>query len=252
MTKRAADIALGVVLALIALPLVTTLAVISAVMFRCWPFFTQERVGLGGATFRIVKIRTLPRTTPALADKYAIASVALPVFARFLRATHLDELPQLLLVPSGHMSLVGPRPEMRFLHDGGDPAFARLRTSVRPGCTGLWQISRTNGQLIWQAPEYDEFYVRHACVRLDLWILAQTLQSITPFSRAITLEDVPRWVLPRTDKRLAGPQTQPPVSVQLREGFAALRAAGTPDFLDLTADASGQTAELAPAPNTSA
>ena len=192
MAKRVFDLTVGSVLAALVAPVVVVLAVAVAWSLRCSPFFVQDRVGRGGIAFRMWKLRTLPPSMPGEADKYSISTVGTTPFARFLRSTHLDELPQLLLVPLGRMSLVGPRPEMRSLHARGDPAFARARTSVRPGCTGLWQASVHQRGLIWEAPQYDLFYVRHHSVRLDLWILGRTVLVMAGLRPPISLADLPR------------------------------------------------------------
>jgi lipopolysaccharide/colanic/teichoic acid biosynthesis glycosyltransferase len=180
-------------LALLAVPVIAGLALVMACSLRCSPFFVQQRVGRDGRSFRFWKLRTLPKAAPAYADKYAIEQIPIPRVARFLRATHLDELPQLFLVPLGRMSLVGPRPEMPQLHRDGDEAFARARTSVRPGCTGLWQVSAAYHRLIWEAPEYDLAYLRLASLRLDLWILWRTLAMTLGWAGPVTLDDLPRW-----------------------------------------------------------
>lgn len=195
MAKRSVDLVAGSVLAMLAVPVVIALALPLAWSLRCWPFFVQERVGRHGRTFRLWKLRTLPPTTPVDSSKYAIRGVETTPFARFLRRSHLDELPQLLLVLSGRMALVGPRPEMTSLHRDGDPAFARARTSVRPGCTGLWQTSVEQHRLIWEAPQYDLFYLRHAGLRLDAWILARTVLMVLGLRPPVTLADVPPSVL---------------------------------------------------------
>ncbi|MBW3650202.1 MAG: sugar transferase [Actinobacteria bacterium] len=195
MAKRGVDLLAGSVLALLAVPVVAALAVVLAWSLRCWPFFVQERVGLHGRTFRLWKLRTLPRAAPANAHKYAIRAVTTTPLARFLRRTHLDELPQLLLVPFGPMTLVGPRPEMTTLHRDGEPEFARARTSVRPGCTGLWQISVEQHRLIWEAPQYDLFYLRHAGLRLDAWVLARSVLMVLGLRSTVTLAHVPPWIL---------------------------------------------------------
>lgn len=197
MAKRGVDLLAGSVLALLAVPVVAALAVVLAWSLRCWPFFVQERVGLHGRTFRLWKLRTLPRAAPANAHKYAIRAVTTTPLARFLRRTHLDELPQLLLVPFGPMTLVGPRPEMTTLHRAGEPEFARARTSVRPGCTGLWQISVEQHRLIWEAPQYDLFYLRHAGLRLDAWVLARSVLMVLGLRPTVTLAHVPPWILGR-------------------------------------------------------
>lgn len=193
--KRAFDIAVGGLLLLITLPMILLCALVTAASLRAWPFFGQERVGLDGRVFRFVKIRTLRPSVPAYADKYEVAPHELdaPAFCRLLRRLHLDELPQLALVVLGRMSLVGPRPEMPHLHAAMDPTFARTRTSVRPGCTGLWQVSVGSGGLIGESPEYDLAYVEQRTFALDLWILGRTFGLVVPFGgRAlVTLDDVP-------------------------------------------------------------
>ena len=192
--KRAIDMLAGTALALVALPLVLVLAAISAVSFRAWPFFVQRRVGRFGHPFRLVKVRTLPRHVPRYADKYAIQGVPLPRWAQFARRHKLDELPQLFLVPLGKMSLVGPRPEMGGLHESFESAFATARTSMRPGCTGLWQISDQCHRLISEGVEYDKFYMRNHSVRLDLWILARTVRTVLG-GKPVGLGDVPSWAI---------------------------------------------------------
>ncbi len=96
--KRTFDVVLGSVLALACLPIITILAICVACSMRCSPFFSQDRVGYRGKIFRIWKLRTLPKSTPSYADKYTIEVVKTTRFARFLRRTHLDELPPSRLV----------------------------------------------------------------------------------------------------------------------------------------------------------
>jgi lipopolysaccharide/colanic/teichoic acid biosynthesis glycosyltransferase len=211
--KRVIDVVLGTILSIVALPVICVAALVSAVILRSWPFFVQDRVGRHGRRFRMPKLRTLPRSAPTMADKYDIANLEVPRFCRLLRAAHLDELPQLLLVPFGLMSLVGPRPEMPRLHANGDSDFARVRVGVRPGCTGLWQVSADAGRLIWEAPQYDLFYLQHASLRLDLWILWRTLRSLTGTGSLATLDHLPGWVTPLP--------TPPVASVQSLQGIRA-------------------------------
>jgi lipopolysaccharide/colanic/teichoic acid biosynthesis glycosyltransferase len=110
-----------------------------------------------------------------------------------MRSMHFDELPQLFLVLAGKMSLVGPRPEMTEFHERLDPEFAAARTSVLPGCTGLWQIGADANGLIGDAPEYDRFYLRHQGIRLDLWILAETARMMLGLGGMVRLAEVPQW-----------------------------------------------------------
>jgi lipopolysaccharide/colanic/teichoic acid biosynthesis glycosyltransferase len=226
--KRAMDIVIGSTLALVVTPLVLVLAVGCAVSLRAWPLFVQRRVGRHGREFLLPKLRTLPRETPTEADKYELAGTAIPAFCRLLRRTHLDELPQLFVVPLGWMSLVGPRPEMPGQLGRYPQDFVVERTSIRPGCTGLWQVSKAAQMLIFESPEYDVAYIRHARLRLDAWILFRTLRSCTSGAAALSLDDVPRWAWTRRP-----------------EGTAAAPAA-----VDLVAperlDAAGQAAPASP------
>jgi len=192
-TKRAIDVVVGTFLALICLPVIAVLALVAAVNLRAWPFFVQTRIGAGGVPFRLVKLRTLPVSTNHYADKRAIESIPLTWISRTMRRTHLDELPQLFLVPFGRMSLVGPRPEMAFLHEQMPPSFASRRTEVRPGCTGLWQIGHDCAGLIVEAPHYDLHYVSHRSLLLDLWIVWRTV-SIAVGAGTVSLADIPSWL----------------------------------------------------------
>lgn len=194
--RRGIDIVVGGLLALAALPIIAVLALIGALVFGANPFFVQERVGLNGRSFRLPKLRSLPPDTPAYADKYALGEVPIPRWGRLIRKLHVDELPQLLLVPIGRMSLVGPRPEMAFLHEQMPPQFAKRRVAVLPGCTGLWQVSKACERLILETPEYDDFYLAHRSWRLDVWVLWLTARKMASFGREVTLEQVPAWVVP--------------------------------------------------------
>lgn len=205
---RAIDVFGALVGLIVAAPVLIVLAVHSAISLRAWPVFVQTRVGLHSQNFRVWKIRTLPPETPRYADKYELAQRAIPAFARRLRNSHLDELPQLALVLIGKMSLVGPRPEMEALYDGMREDHRTARISVRPGCTGLWQLSRAASGLISESPAYDHFYLANHTIRLDVWILLQTLRTMV-FDRALDLTDVPGWVLPHRKQRFAATAIAP-------------------------------------------
>lgn len=194
LARRAVEVAVAAVLLLVALPVLVIVLLGSAASLRAWPVFVQERVGHRGRRFRFLKVRTLPATAPAYTDKHQLDMEAVPAFCRLVRRLHLDEIPQLLLVVAGRMGLVGPRPEMPYLHDGMDTDFAGLRTSVRPGCTGIWQVSEASRGLIHDAPHYDEFYLEHRTLRLDAWILYRTVRKMLG-GQPIELEAVPAWTL---------------------------------------------------------
>jgi lipopolysaccharide/colanic/teichoic acid biosynthesis glycosyltransferase len=198
MTKRLADLLIASLLLILTLPIMVAATIGCAIVLRAWPFFVQRRVGRNGREFSFIKLRTLPADTPTYILKSDLSFKRVPLFTRTLRALHFDELPQLLLVLTGRMSLVGPRPEMPEFHDQLDPDFAAARTTVRPGCTGLWQISAACDGLIGDTPEYDRFYLENRSLRLDLWILARTTWMMLGFGTPAELEDVPTWVLART------------------------------------------------------
>jgi lipopolysaccharide/colanic/teichoic acid biosynthesis glycosyltransferase len=189
--KRAFDFVVGLSFSILTLWLVVVLALGSAVAFRAWPFFTQMRLGRDGRHFRFVKLRTLPTNTPSDASKYELADLD-SKFGGFLRNTHLDELPQFWLLVTGRMSLVGPRPEMPTLATTFDPAFVAERMVVRPGITGTWQVSPAAVGLIGEAPEYDRFYIEHACPRLDAWISVRTLAQFVGYP-PLSIEQFRSW-----------------------------------------------------------
>ena len=192
--KRTVDIALGTVLSLIAFPIVLVLAVALAVTLRAFPVFIQERPGRNGQNFRIVKLRTLPPATPHYASKLDLDFASIPRLCSFVRRTHLDELPQLFLVPLGAMSLVGPRPRQADGVEGMDANFDGVRRQVRPGCTGLWQVGESAHQLLNDAPQFDLFYLRFASLRLDIWIMLRTVAVVLGFAEPVSLDDVPAWI----------------------------------------------------------
>ena len=203
LAKRTMDIVVGTALAIVCLPIMVVTAIIAAISLRCWPLFVQERVGRNGRMFSMVKIRTLPPQAPRYASKYELSEVHIPKATAMLRRLHLDELPQLLLVPTGRMSLVGPRPEMQVLYEEFDSYAAKLRTSVRPGCTGLWQVSPRAEGLIPESPEFDEFYLEHHTIRLDVWILWRTFGLMVLHRKPAALEAIPEWTFARRRHRRA-------------------------------------------------
>lgn len=210
--RRAFDVVVSAVLLLVVLPVIVVTAVGSAVSLRAWPLFSQDRIGRDGQVFRFYKIRTLRLDVPGYTDKHQLDAAHIPPFCRMLRTLHLDELPQLALVLTGRMSLVGPRPEMPHLHARMPLGFARLRTSIRPGCTGMWQISTASTDLIGAAPEYDAFYVGRRTLRLDVWVLVRTALNMVGVGRCITLAQVPAWTRQRGQADVVIDLTDAPVA----------------------------------------
>lgn len=176
--KRPVDFAFGLLLALLSLPIVLVCAVVSAVHFRAWPFFTQIREGQGGKLFRFVKIRSLPKHAPRYADREQLGEVQISRWGNFIRDRHIDELPQFWHVVGGSMSLVGPRPMIPGICERMDDDFRAARQLARPGVTGLWQISEDGTRLVLEATHYDERYVEWASPALDLWIIVKTVMQV--------------------------------------------------------------------------
>lgn len=190
--KRLVDVVLGTILALLALPVIAVLATGVALTLREWPIFIQQRIGKDGRMFSFPKLRTLPRRVPKYALKYEW-DVNLGRFAQFLRRRHLDELPQLFVVPLGWMSLVGPRPKLPDFAEPVPEDYGRKRVSIAQGCTGLWQVGPDTHRLPRETPEYDMFYMQNMTLRLDLWILWRTFMTFIGFGRPIDLDEVPAW-----------------------------------------------------------
>lgn len=137
--------------------------------------FIQERISAGGTRFSMYKFRSMTSNvepyerSPILSEDPRITRVG-----RFLRRTSLDELPQLLNVFLGQMSLVGPRPEMAFIVSRYS-AHQRLRLQVIPGITGLWQLSKDRAYPIHENIHHDLSYIRKRSISLDIAILIHTL-----------------------------------------------------------------------------
>lgn len=194
--KRALDVVGGIILVVVTAPLVLVLSLGSLIVYRSWPLFVHERVGLHGRSFHLTKIRSLPRDTPAYMTKESLPSLANKKWGVFLRRHHLDELPQFWHVVSGRMSLVGPRPEMPQLSDKLSKEFQEIRLSVLPGCTGLWQVTAASAEAIADNPKFDIYYVQNWTLRLDLWILYKTIGDLVRHSMLDSVESIPRWTKP--------------------------------------------------------
>jgi lipopolysaccharide/colanic/teichoic acid biosynthesis glycosyltransferase len=191
--KRMFDLSIAVPVAIVTVPISAAIAAGCALSYRQRPLFNQPRLGHGGKVFKFWKVRTLPRIAPDTADKYQLQTLKLAPLAAKVRYRHLDELPQLWHVITGHMSLVGPRPEMPTLSASFDQRFVAERLTVQPGCTGLWQISTSARKLIGESPEFDLHYVRNWTLRLDLWIVLRTPAAMLAGREITGIHEIPRW-----------------------------------------------------------
>jgi exopolysaccharide biosynthesis polyprenyl glycosylphosphotransferase len=173
--KRICDLTGSLFLMLLGMPVFVFLALLIKLDSRGTVLFRQERVGQNGKKFQMYKFRTMQKT--ASAYDYSPSSSNDPRITRvgkFLRRTSLDELPQLLNVLQGGMSLVGPRPEMPFIVEQYTERH-RQRLDVKPGITGLWQLSGDRAFLIHENVEYDLYYIQHRNFFMDFAILLHTV-----------------------------------------------------------------------------
>src|SRR5216684_3055374 len=192
--KRGADLLLGAVLTLLALPLFLILTVLIKIDSEGPALFVQERLGYRGGNFRCLKFRTMHvnsdkklaryfESDPDAAEewrRYAKLRNYDPRVTRlgcFLRQWSLDELPQLLNVLKGEMSLVGPRP---YLPEERERIGVELPTilSARPGITGFWQVSGRNQLTLDDRVQVEAWYVRNWTVWLDCIVLLKTFRTV--------------------------------------------------------------------------
>ncbi|HEX4485963.1 MAG TPA: sugar transferase [Terriglobales bacterium] len=172
--KRTCDFLAALVLVTIGLPVFLLLGIAIKLDSAGPILFRQERIGQNGKSFKMFKFRTM--RTDASPYDYSPRSPEdsrITRIGRFLRKTSLDELPQLLNVLQGNMSLVGPRPEMPFIVEQYKERH-RQRLQVKPGVTGLWQLSGDRAFLIHENVEYDLYYIQHRNFFMDLAILLHT------------------------------------------------------------------------------
>ena len=200
LVKRAFDLAAVTLLAPLWLPLVAALAVWVWLGDRGDPFYGQRRVGADGAPFVALKLRTMVPDADAVLERALAADPALraeweqhfklerdprvTAAGRLLRRTSLDELPQFVNVLRGEMSLVGPRPLPAYHHEELSERVRSLRERVRPGITGLWQVSGRSDAGNVGMERWDPYYVRNWSPWLDAVILVRTVRVVARGSGA--------------------------------------------------------------------
>ncbi|MFC0588215.1 sugar transferase [Novosphingobium aquiterrae] len=192
-TRRIVDIACALVLLALLAPLLLLISVLVVMTSPGPAIFSHRRLGLDGTTFLCLKFRSMRSDAVAVLPAILACSQALreqwerdhklasdprvTPLGRVLRATSLDELPQLINVLRGDMTLVGPRPIVREeLHHYG--RYARHYFSVRPGLTGLWQVSGRSMTTYRRRVAADVYYVRSRSLLLDTRILLGTLPAV--------------------------------------------------------------------------
>jgi lipopolysaccharide/colanic/teichoic acid biosynthesis glycosyltransferase len=172
--KRVLDIAISLWTLIIVSPLLAVISIILLVHTRKSPFFFQTRVGYRGKLFRVFKFKTLTdaRDSEGLLLPDDLRSFPL---GTFLRRYSLDELPQLVNIIKGDMSIVGPRPWIPEQLDVFPGRCRMARCSVRPGLTGMAQVYGRNGIPFYRRLCYDIVYARNVSLFMDARIVFQTV-----------------------------------------------------------------------------
>ena len=190
--KRALDLGAAIALLAVLSPVWLLCGILIKLSSRGPVIFRQERVGVGGKPFTVYKFRTMHVDTSDtvhrdFVTRYILGSLSLDAggayklprdqrvtaIGRVLRKLSLDEVPQLINVLRGEMSLVGPRPPLQYEVDNYE-AWQLARLSIRPGITGLWQISGRNRLSFAEMCELDIEYIRTWSLRRDLSIMVRT------------------------------------------------------------------------------
>lgn len=176
--KRTVDLVGAIVVTVLSLPFWPLIALAIKIDSKGPVFFIHERSGKNGERFNLFKFRTMSIATNPYATKSRTDNASsVTTVGRILRKTSLDELPQVINVLLGHMSLVGPRPEMPFIVDTYNET-QKLRLSVKPGVTGVWQISADRANPIHENIDYDLYYLENQSFWLDCAIMIKTCTSV--------------------------------------------------------------------------
>lgn len=174
--KRVFDFVLSLLVLIILSPVILVVAILVRVKLGSPILFTQERPGKDGKVFKMYKFRTMTDTRDELGNLLADVK-RLTKFGRLLRNTSLDELPELLNIIKGDMSIVGPRPLLvKYLHLYDE--FQRQRHNVRPGLTGLAQVNGRNATTWEKRFEYDVEYTKNVTFLGDIIIILLTIKSV--------------------------------------------------------------------------
>ncbi|WDU82059.1 exopolysaccharide biosynthesis polyprenyl glycosylphosphotransferase [Caloramator sp. Dgby_cultured_2] len=176
--KRILDIILSLIGLIIGLPFVIIFSILIIIESPGSPIYKQERVGKRGKIFTIYKLRSMycdaEKNGPKWADKN---DDRVTKIGKIIRKTRIDEIPQLINVLKGEMSIVGPRPErpmFTYQFDQEIPGFIN-RLKVKPGLTGWAQVNGGYEMTPAEKLEYDLYYIENRCLKLDLLIILKTI-----------------------------------------------------------------------------
>lgn len=182
-TKRLVDISLSLLISPIALVLFVLAAIATKLSSKGPVIFKQERVGLNGKLFTLYKIRTMVHNPKGFSCHTTPNDRRITPIGKLLRKTKIDELPQLLNVLLGDMSLIGPRPEKKDIVDrfAKENHFYNYRHIVKPGITGWAQVNnpKATPEQNLEKLEYDLYYINNLSVRLELVILLKTVGVVS-------------------------------------------------------------------------
>jgi lipopolysaccharide/colanic/teichoic acid biosynthesis glycosyltransferase len=176
--SRILDILVALFLLILLMPALLIIVICVRLDSRGSAMFSHSRVGKGGAEFKLWKVRSM--RIDALKYERSPTSTADPRLTwigKVIRRISFDEIPQLVNVLKGEMSLVGPRPEMAFIANHYSLT-ERRRLLVKPGITGLWQISSGRAAPIHHNLQYDFYYIQHKNIMLDIAILLRTITAV--------------------------------------------------------------------------
>ncbi len=186
--KRIFDVAFAATLLALSSPLMLVTAIVIRLNSRGPAVFRQDRVGREGTEYQLYKFRTMVTdaekdTGPVLARE---GDPRITGVGRILRATRIDELPQLFNVLIGNMSLVGPRPERQFFVSAFRERLPEydLRLAVKPGITGLAQVAGSYSTPVEEKVKFDLLYISDYSFLLDIWIVLRTIPVIFQRERA--------------------------------------------------------------------
>jgi lipopolysaccharide/colanic/teichoic acid biosynthesis glycosyltransferase len=179
-SKRVLDLLIAIPALIVLSPLMMLIAVAIRVDSDGPALFVQHRVGHGGRLFKMFKFRSMSNgcsmlkgATHKVQNDHRVTRVG-----HFLRRTSLDELPQLINVVLGQMTLVGPRPELPSIVLQKYEAWQYQRLAVPQGITGWWQVTGRGSKLLWKHTRDDLYYIQHASFLFDLKLIAMTIKAV--------------------------------------------------------------------------
>jgi lipopolysaccharide/colanic/teichoic acid biosynthesis glycosyltransferase len=187
-TKRVYDLMLATALLVLSSPVLIPALILNAIFTGGHPIFMQRRLGIGGDEFGLVKLRTMrrPKNGEVWSHRTDAGDGRVTYFGQILRRLYIDELPQLLNVLVGQMSMIGPRPEtLETTQEIAEthPRFLE-RINVKPGITGTAQIffrKPESDMDLWRRYYYDRTYIAQSSLRVDLKLTVKTVLLVVRY-----------------------------------------------------------------------